>query len=61
MYRYVGLRPEGDRVPLPDDTVPALVDKATFDAVQERLCLNKQDAVQPARNPERALLSGGLA
>jgi site-specific DNA recombinase len=55
------LRPEAEVVALPDGTAPPLVDGATFDAVQERLRLNKEQASRNNREPEASLLRGGYA
>jgi site-specific DNA recombinase len=46
-------------IELPDGTIPALVDEATWDAVQVVLTKNKERAVRSAKNPESALLRGG--
>ncbi len=46
-------------IELPDGTIPALVDEATWDAVQVVLARNKERAVRSAKNPESALLRGG--
>ncbi|MBA2450305.1 MAG: recombinase family protein [Chloroflexi bacterium] len=55
------LRPEPEQVPLPAGTVPPLVDAPTFDAVQQRLRLNRQRSARNNRDPEGALLRGGYA
>ena len=52
-------RPREEWVPLPEGTIPALVDPATFAAVQERLRRNQQQASRRLRNPEAYLLRGG--
>ncbi|CAA9254302.1 MAG: hypothetical protein AVDCRST_MAG77-2353 [uncultured Chloroflexi bacterium] len=54
-------RPPEEQVPLPEGTIPRLVDDATFAAVQERFRLNKERAVRNNRNPEASLLRGGYA
>lgn len=46
-------------IPLPDGTIPALVDAESFAEVQGRLRLNQQRASRNARDPEAALLRGG--
>jgi site-specific DNA recombinase len=53
------LRPS-EGVPLPEGTVPCLVDRESFDAVQARLHLNRERAVRNSRHPELALLRGGF-
>lgn len=55
--------PEADQVILPPEAVPALVDEATFRAVQGRLEHNKASAAgrPPSVEPEGALLRGGFA
>jgi site-specific DNA recombinase len=54
------LRPVEEQIPLPAGTVPALVDAATFAAVQEQLGLNKRHAARNNRNPEASLLRNGF-
>jgi site-specific DNA recombinase len=44
---------------LPDGTIPPLVDRATFDAAQERARRNAQEAARHNSNPEAYLLRGG--
>lgn len=51
----------GPAISLPAGTAPALVDRATFDAVQTRLAQNKQRAARNNRDPEASLLRGGYA
>jgi len=46
-------------VPLPEGTVPPLVDRATFEAIQVQLERNRARAARNNRNPEAALLRGG--
>jgi site-specific DNA recombinase len=46
--RSVELRPEDERVTLPDGRIPPLVDRAVFDAIQQRLRLNQQPATRNA-------------
>jgi site-specific DNA recombinase len=53
------IRPEAEHVPLPEGTAPAIVDMATFEAVQERLRLNKERAARSNRAPEETLLRAG--
>jgi hypothetical protein len=48
-------------IKLPAGTIPALIDQATWDAVQERLPKNKQQASRNNRTPTNALLRGGIA
>ena len=49
-----------DRVALPEGTIPALVDQATWDACQARLRTNKLTAARNNKRPTEALLRGGL-
>ena len=49
----------GPAVALPAGTVPALVARAEFDAIQERLRRNKAAASRNNRHPEETLLRGG--
>jgi site-specific DNA recombinase len=51
----------GAPVELPEGAVAPLVDVDTFAAVQQRLGLNKLRAARNNRDPEGALLRGGLA
>ncbi|MGH2604623.1 MAG: recombinase family protein, partial [Dehalococcoidia bacterium] len=53
--------PPEEWVPLPAGTVPPLVDAATFEAVQERLRLNKARAGRRNSGPESFLLRAGIA
>jgi site-specific DNA recombinase len=52
-------RSEEERIPLPAGTVPPLVDRATFDAVQDQLPRNKRESRRSAIDPEAHLLRGG--
>ncbi len=52
-------RPVEERVPLPEGTIPPIIDEATFEIVQQRLRRNQQAAARNNRNPEAALLRGG--
>ena len=45
---------------LPDGTIPPLVDRATWAAVQAILKRNKAQSIRSAKNPEAALLRGGF-
>lgn len=55
----VRLRDAADQVKLPDGTVPELVTAAVFNAVQERLRLNKLRVTRNNRAPHLTLLRGG--
>lgn len=57
--KRVLLRPADEHLALPEGTVPALVDRATWAAVQQRLAHNKSFAVRNAKHPEDALLRAG--
>lgn len=48
-------------IALPDGVVPPLVDRATFDTVQERLRHNRERSARRNRAPELWLLRGGFA
>lgn len=48
-------------IPLPEGTVPAIVDRATFEAVQRQLHLNWLRSSRRNRSPESWLLRGGFA
>ena len=54
-------RPEGEQIPLPDGTVPALIAPEEFAAIGRRLALNKQRAARNNKQPAETLLRGGIA
>jgi site-specific DNA recombinase len=54
------LRPESERIPLPDGVIPALVSSELFEQANARLANNKQMAPRNNRNPEASLLRGGF-
>jgi site-specific DNA recombinase len=54
------LRPEGERMALPDGVVPALISQEVFDKVQEQLAYNKQMAQRNNKHPQRTLLRCGM-
>lgn len=54
-------RPIDEQVPLPEGTVPALVNATTWHAVQARFARNKAEAPRNNRHPEESLLRGGYA
>jgi len=56
-WRY---RPEAEQHPLPAGTVPALVSREDWEAVQRRLPQNRAQASRNNRAPDAALLRGGL-
>ncbi len=58
--KWMVRRPEGDTIPLPD-VAPALIDRATWDATQERLRGLAEFAARPLTREEEALLRGGFA
>src|SRR6266542_157992 len=53
--------PIQEQVVLPEGTVPALVDTATFEAVQQRMASNKRTAARTNANPTDTLLRAGFA
>ena len=57
----LGVRPQRfdpeKAIRLPDGTIPPLVDRATWDAVQAVLQRNKAQSIRSAKNPEAALLA----
>lgn len=57
--RLVRLRPENERIPLPEGTIPPLVDATVFAAAAERMRLNAQRSARNNREPEAYLLRGG--
>src|SRR5215213_3555616 len=62
--RKAGVRPQWfdpeKAIRLPDGTIPPLVDRATWAAVQEIMKRNKEQSVRSAKDPEAALLRGGF-
>jgi len=52
-------RSGGAQIALPENTIPALVDDVTFEAVQARLKSNQHTASRNNHDPEAALLRGG--
>lgn len=56
-----GFRRPEDQVVMPEGTVPALVDAATFAAVQERMALNKRLSGRRNGDPTETLLRAGFA
>jgi site-specific DNA recombinase len=62
--RKAGVRPQWfdpeKAIRLPDGTIPPLVDRSTWAAVQAILKRNKAQSIRSAKNPEAALLRGGF-
>jgi len=54
------VRPESEHIYLPEGTVPALVSRETYDAIDARLARNKAEATRNSRNPEAFLLRAGF-
>lgn len=50
---------ESERIPLPEETAPPLVDRATWQDVNQRLLRNRELSRRNNRNPTAALLRGG--
>lgn len=55
------VRPDTEQAQLPPGTIPALVSTSDFEAVQQRLQRNREQATRNNRNPESSLLRGGFA
>jgi site-specific DNA recombinase len=53
-------RPQEQWIKLPEGVIPPLVDVATFEAVQQQLARNKQQAARRNKNPQDTLLRCGL-
>jgi site-specific DNA recombinase len=53
-------RPESEQHPLPEGTIPPLVTREAWEAVQRRLPENRRQAARNNPTPEAALLRGGL-
>jgi site-specific DNA recombinase len=62
--RKAGVRPQWfdpeKAIRLPDGTIPPLVDRSTWAAVQAVLQRNRAQSIRSAKNPEAALLRGGF-
>lgn len=58
--RSMKVRAIADQVELPEGVVPALVEPAIFEAVQDRLVTNKERATRNNQHPESSLLRGGF-
>jgi site-specific DNA recombinase len=62
--RKAGVRPQWfdpeKAIRLPDGTIPPLVERSTWAAVQAVLQRNKAQSIRSAKNPEAALLRGGF-
>lgn len=59
-HKHTTYRSDEDVITLPDGVIPPLVDKATFDKVQEQLQRNKQRSARNNQQPEDTLLRCGL-
>ncbi len=59
-HRHTTFRSDEDVITLPDGVIPPLVDKATFDKVQEQLQKNKERSARNNQQPEDTLLRCGL-
>lgn len=59
-YRTI-VRPDAEQAQLPPGTIPALVSRLDFEAVQQQLQRNREQAIRNNRNPESSLLRGGFA
>jgi site-specific DNA recombinase len=55
------LRQKEDQIQLPEGVAPAMVDEATYAAVQARFRLNSEQARRHNSAPEASLLRGGFA
>jgi site-specific DNA recombinase len=54
------MRPESERIPLPEGVVPALVSWELYEEANARLAVNQRTAARNNRNPEASLLRGGF-
>jgi site-specific DNA recombinase len=59
--RVRSLRPEAERIALPEGVIPPIIDEATFHKAAERLDRNKREATRNHRKPHLYLLRGGYA
>ncbi len=59
--KRVILRPVEEHIPLPDGTIPPIIDGETFTLVQRRLERNKEEAARNNKHPKDALLRCGIA
>ena len=53
-------RPAEEHIPLPEGTIPAIIDQALFDRVQQKMQRNKEMATRNNRHADQALLRCGL-
>jgi site-specific DNA recombinase len=53
-------RPAEEHIPLPEGTIPAIIDQALFDRVQQKMQRNKELATRNNRHADQALLRCGL-
>lgn len=58
--RHTTYRSDEDVITLPDGVIPSIVDKETFEVVQEQLQQNKQRSARNNQQPEDTLLRCGL-
>jgi site-specific DNA recombinase len=59
-YRRSSERLSENQIPLPEGTIPPLVDQDTFAVVADRLAKNKVEARRQNKNPEASLLRAGF-
>ena len=59
-FTRLSVRPADQQIALPEGTIPALVNPATFAVVQQRLERNKAESTRNNKHPERTLLRAGF-
>ncbi len=59
-YKKQTVRPQDEWIPLPDGTVPPLVDATTWQAANDRLEWNKRNGIKQRSRADEALLRGGF-
>jgi site-specific DNA recombinase len=58
--QYKVMRDEGDTIPLPEGTIPAIVPVEQFERIQKLFAQNKQDAARNSKWPEVGLMRAGF-
>lgn len=59
-YKKQTVRPKDEWIPLPDGTIPPLVDASTWQAANDRLEWNKKNGIKQRSRAHEALLRGGF-
>jgi len=54
------MRPENERIPLPEGVIPPIISEEMFHRVQEQIEINKMEAARNNPNPKASLLRSGF-